>query len=942
MLNAHIAAANGQGEAVKIGFYEDGDYMSRNKSGEYVGFNFEYFQKITKYAGWKYEVVDGKSWENTLKMLERGEIDILPAVYYNDERAKRFLFSQRPMCSIYSTLNVRVDDMRYDYEDFSSFNGMRVGVIKDGLDAEYFKEYCRKNGFSVTIVPYGETADLLSALDRGELDGVAISHLGKNSVFRSVAQFAPQPLYFAVAKDRERLARTLDEAMTTIKLRDPYYEQRLFEKYFAVNALQRPVFTREEMDYIPKAPALRAVYNYTEAPLEYTDPKTGEFKGIVADMFRVIAAYSGLTFEFLPVHNRNESWNMVDGGSADIICGVANDYLWAERKHVNTTVYYLRAPFVSVSVSGVSVRKRIALPEGCYFSQKIAEDNPQAEVVYYPSISDCFDAVAKKRADVTYTNTYVANYLLSERKYENFNMAVLSNYYDDLSIGVSKSTDPRVFSILDKCIQYISREQMDSIILDNSVISRPVTLRRIVSEYPLAAAGVTSVVFLVIIGVLGYIAVTNAANNRRFHALLYVDGVTGIFNLNKFRLDAEKMLKEAGDDPLALVYMDINQFKTINDSFGFKEGDEILKLAARTLKENTSHDECCARVSADQFVLLLHYSDWDGLLSRTNLIAKQMGAAVAAMKKSYSICLTFGVYVTQRGDSPDVSLLMDFANYARINGKNTGKSVTLRYDEKMRQEELRRRHLADIMAPALQNGEFVPYFQQKTDMRTGETVGAEALVRWLRRDEGPISPGDFIPFFESNGFIIEIDLYIYEQVCKTIRRWMDRGVRLFPVSSNFSRLHFEDRNFPYTLAEIADRYGVPHEYLEVEITENILMENVGQMLSHRDLLKKLGFLLSIDDFGSGYSSLSVLQQLSADTIKLDRSLISDSCHERRGRIIVQGIISMAKELGIDVICEGVETKEQAEMLIGMGCIAAQGFYYAKPMPLDDFEKKFLP
>lgn len=284
-------------------------------------------------------------------MLERGEIDILPAVYYNDERAKRFLFSQRPMCSIYSTLNVRVDDMRYDYEDFSSFNGMRVGVIKDGLDAEYFKEYCRKNGFSVTIVPYRETADLLSALDRGELDGVAISHLGKNSVFRSVAQFAPQPLYFAVAKDRERLARTLDEAMTTIKLRDPYYEQRLFEKYFAVNALQRPVFTREEMDYIPKAPTLRAAYNYTEAPLEYTDPKTGEFKGIVADMFRVIAAYSGLTFEFLPVHNRNESWNMVDGGSADIICGVANDYLWAERKHVNTTVYYLLAPFVSVSVS---------------------------------------------------------------------------------------------------------------------------------------------------------------------------------------------------------------------------------------------------------------------------------------------------------------------------------------------------------------------------------------------------------------------------------------------------------------------------------------------------------------------------------------------------------------------------------------------------------------
>ena len=183
-------AAQNQPLTVRMGYYEDGDYMYRTPNGEYTGFNIEFLQEISKLSNLEYEIVDCVSWENALQMLTTGEIDLLPAVYFTAERAEQFYFSEQSMCNIYTTLNVRMDDTRYDYEDFSAFQNMTVGIIRGGEDGENFKRYCQENGVSLSIVPYSETADLLSALEDGTLDGVAITHLGRNSIFRSVAQFA--------------------------------------------------------------------------------------------------------------------------------------------------------------------------------------------------------------------------------------------------------------------------------------------------------------------------------------------------------------------------------------------------------------------------------------------------------------------------------------------------------------------------------------------------------------------------------------------------------------------------------------------------------------------------------------------------------------------------------------------------------------------------------
>ena len=287
--------------SIRVGYYEDGDYMSRGRSAEYIGFNIEFLQKLAKVGGMRYEMLDEGSWENAWHQLLEGHIDMLPAVFRTEEREKEVLFSNLPMGTLYVTLNVRVDDKRYGYEDFSSFQGMRVGIIRGSSDGERFLRYCEKFGVKPIIVPYAETQALLSALEDGTLDGVAITHLGRSSTFRSVAQFSPEPVYIAVAKNRPDLLARLDAAMNAIVLRDPNYMMRLYDKYFAVSMAQQPVFTKEEEAFLKQADVVVAAYDPSWAPLEYTDTETGMFSGVTSDLLSTFSRYTGLRFRFEPI-----------------------------------------------------------------------------------------------------------------------------------------------------------------------------------------------------------------------------------------------------------------------------------------------------------------------------------------------------------------------------------------------------------------------------------------------------------------------------------------------------------------------------------------------------------------------------------------------------------------------------------------------------------------
>lgn len=925
-------------QVVRIGYYEDGDFMHQDEYGDYVGFNFEFLQEIAKYTGWEYEIMDGGSWENSIAMLESGKIDILPSVYFTDERAEKYLFSNQPICNIYATLNVRSDDLRYDYESFHSFNGMKIGVISNSKDYENFITYSKDNNFNTEIVTFSETGELLNALENGVLDGIAITHLGRNKSYKSVARFAPEPLYIAINKEKSQIAFQLNSAMNTLRLRNPNFEAKMYNKYFSVSTSQKPVFTKEELDFIEQSEEISAIYDSTWAPLEYTDPKTGEFVGTIADLFHEISEETNLKFKYIPMESASNILELSQDSNINVICGIASDYIFNNKNNLYTTQYYLRVPIVLVTNENAENINKIAMQKGYLLTQKISDDNPDKIIQSYTSPQECFEAILSGEADATYINTHIADYLLSDSRYSEFTVTTLANYSEEISIAVSKNADPRLFSILDKCIQYTATEKMDELILKNSIIPRSITWQDIIREHPVEFIGGILGVFSITTMLLAFLLVIKSKSNHKIEKLLYKDSLTELWNLDKFCIEAQNTLKNSINESYAVVYVDIKQFRTINDTFGFSEGDWLLCAFAQVLEKLLSSGECCARVSADQFVLLLRYDSLNQLTEKNSEIDYNLKKWVIMNGRLYNLILVFGVYVVTGTENEDISLMLDFASYAKRTVSVAHKSLTVFYDEKMRAEGLLQRDLADRMQDALTNGEFVSYYQPKVDMRTGKLVGSEALVRWNYPEKGVLSPGAFIPFFEKNGFVVEIDFYIFEQICKDICGWMEAGRTIIPVSCNFSRLHFKNQTFPQKLVEIADYYKVPHQYLELEVTESIFVGGLEQILEHFTLLKSWGFLISIDDFGSGYSSLGLLQQFSVDIIKLDRSFIQQGMRGKREQTVVYGVIQLANALDMKVICEGVEEIEQVMILKEMGCYLAQGYFYAKPMPKNHFEK----
>ena len=242
------------------------------------------------------------------------------------------------------------------------------------------------------------------------------------------------------------------------------------------------------------------------------------------------------------------------------------------------------------------------------------------------------------------------------------------------------------------------------------------------------------------------------------------------------------------------------------------------------------------------------------------------------------------------------------------------------------------------MPSALARHEFECYLQPKDGLRSRNIEGAEALIRWNSKDFGFISPGDFIPIAEKNGFVVELDFFILEEVCRTMRRWIDDGKKPVVISVNQSRLHLNYDDYIWRLREIVDKYDIPYEYIELELTESVFAENAEKLLKVMHKLHEIGFKLSLDDFGSGYSSLNMLKDMPVDVVKIDKEFFSDTMNSQKGRAVITTVVDLAKNLDMDVISEGVETREQVEFLTEIHCAMVQGYYFAKPLPISEFEK----
>lgn len=438
-------------------------------------------------------------------------------------------------------------------------------------------------------------------------------------------------------------------------------------------------------------------------------------------------------------------------------------------------------------------------------------------------------------------------------------------------------------------------------------------------------------VIVFILGVLIYIAISDIKKQRKLYQYAYIDPVTKKGNIYYFRKNGQERLDKEPKKYKYIIVLDINKFKMINKAYGYNAGDKILLSIANKLEEIFGTSFLISRYSNDYFSILFDYKE-----NIYNLISKIVNKIenIKIDNISYNLSVNMGVYKIKDSDN-NISVVMDKAIIAHSASKGNVYDRYHIYDDAMEKMVEEEEKIESKMYQALMAKEFKVYFQPKIYTDTEKIYGAEALVRW-EHDGQIIQPGRFIPLFEKNKFILKLDTFIFEEVCKNMKRWKEE-FNLEPiVSINISRDHFMDEHFLEKYFIIVAKYNINPNKIDLEITESAAVEDGIDIIGIINKIKKLGFLVSIDDFGTGYSTLNILQDMKIDIIKIDKSFVDRIGKKKKN--IIDYILKIGKELGLITIAEGVETKEQKDYLLKNGCNIIQGYYYSKPLPLKEFEE----
>lgn len=432
----------------------------------------------------------------------------------------------------------------------------------------------------------------------------------------------------------------------------------------------------------------------------------------------------------------------------------------------------------------------------------------------------------------------------------------------------------------------------------------------------------------------------NRKSKRVLREIAFTDSLTGLPTLTKFQRDTFQLLKSTQPKEYMLMSLDVDNFKYINDSFGYTKGNDILVILAEHFKAHKELYTLIGRGTADNFAFLLHTKDFNDVCKRFDLLCEAGQKARSQLMGSYRLVFSAGVYLVEDLDA-DFSAQMDRANIARKSIKGGHIDTIAEYTALMDEQVQWKREITLSMEHALEKREFQVYLQPKYNLINEQMIGAEALVRWQHPQKGLLAPITFIPFFEKNGFIEKLDFYMFEQVCRLLHDWIEAGLEPVPISVNLSRCHLNNPYLSVQLLELTERYGITPSIIETELTESIVLDNSDAMIRTMRQLKEAGFGISIDDFGSGYSSLNLLTDLPADVLKIDKGFLDRAKDIGNGRKIIIKVIELAQSLDLHTVAEGVETMEQAQLLKEIGCEIAQGYYYARPMPVEEFEKRLL-
>lgn len=940
----HTALASGTKRVVKIGFFPMQGFNDMDADGNVSGMDVEYLEKVCVYTGWELEYVPCESWDDALSRLANKELDLVGSAQYSAERAEKYQYADLSSGYTYGMLAVR-GDSEYAYGDFAQMKNLTYGTVKTYVRKPEFFQYMESHGITdVNLVEYEDSDALAEALDSGEIDVLVHTFTEIRDGWRLMGRFAPKPFYYISYQGNDALMQELNQAIADIKMNLPELENELLVKYYESRMDRTVVLTSEEKNYIENTSGL--VVGYLDGYYPFSYEENGSYRGLSRQALDEVTKKTGITFSYVKMGSFEKAHEALLNGDIDICSYCGESEADISESGLSVTKCYAVVPRVLLvkKNSAPEAIRILAMVAHGDDAQVFSEEEEGVEVIYYDTQADCLLAVDEGAVDAAVCDSYLAEYLLSSNmRFSNLKVQSVLSSEHEIYMTIHGESDSPLVSIMEKELPVVTDKMVNDYMLQDNFFS-VMSIQQFIEQNSMVIMAILILVTLLIVFVLGYLL----HNSNHVRRLMYKDPELDVWNQSYLMYRAKQLMRVdhranlAVSGNYAIAYTNINQFRRYNTLYGWSNGQRLLEIIVEVLSQHINEREMYARSQSDHFILFAEYREREALEAHWNQITDAISGRIYE-ETGIHMTITMGVFYVPQ-DSDDLQASLSYAIQAADNLKDSRKNAIQVYDEKLLQN-LKERHEREKLLESVEINEdyFTTFYQAKVDIRDEEIVGAEALIRFKdpTADGAIRTPYFFVPYYEEVGRIMEIDFFVLECACKLQQRRIRENKAVVPISCNFSRLHFTRADFPDRFTAVLDKYQVPKELIEVEITETLVVDEMQAQTAKETIneLHRRGIRLSIDDFGSGYSSLGVFETIPASVIKLDRSFLTNNENRERQVKVMSNIVNLASDLEAQIVCEGVETEKDIALMQEIGASVAQGYRYAKPVSEPEFESR---
>ena len=920
------AAVQAEKTVLKVGYIPGTGFLEEDWQGHLHGYGYEYMEFLSNYGEWTFVYIPSVTWQECNEKLQSGAIDLLPAMpgsYLSLKNVKRtdHVIGRLPMEIV--------------AHEKTALPHMRLGNIPANPPLPSLPSVAQREGFTYEIVNFPLYYDMEEAFRAGLIDGYVAPMLKPNKPDHTLALFDRQSYRLLVRPDRTDLLAAMNAAMDQMLMDQPGIRDRLNDKYNRSHGSPL-VLTRQEREYLAEKKKLRAAILTAERP--YAFQIGDKWQGVIPSVIAEMAADLGVEIELVPTKGTEETEQMIKSGKIDFVADAICDFSWGKNFNMIPTQSYLHLEYVPVKRQGIKLDEdsRVACVDQLLFTKTfIASRYDVAHSVYYDDIASCFRAVSNGEADVLYAPRSEIQYLIDDTESYNLEAEPETVFTDTLSLGIYKNSDNRLWRIMNKEINHLDDNKIRSIINRGMESDKHMSFQWMIYHHPHQIFTVLLLIALLIGGIMWE---KSNSRRRKLQQAQHIAYTNLRYNLPTLAwLEAilpEKKAQLREDNPnntlyLALFYL---EEKAANLSYGQNIYDNELKDFANRLKKAPWLLACSVGREPGELAALAHGKDATTFARDLQNFIRSNAYREA---KNARLWLPLRVGISAHDPKRDFGAWVETAHAAILEAGRLHQDIYV-FDEKLAETIQKAQKIVECRDSALENGEFVAWYQPILDLKTRKPVGAEALVRWDHPKMGLMLPESFVPIFELDDFIVAMDYYVLDLVCKLQKRRYHDGKEMIPVSLSQSHRHLSETDYLEKMKAKAKLYDLSPGMIDLEFAAADFSDLVHPERGERAKnilkgLKNLGYTVTLDYFSQA-SSLEALYSLPIDAVKLSPELLDQHNEE-----MLAGIVALGLERHIKVIALGVENKFQADRLKQAKCEYVQGFLYTKPLP----EKEWL-